>query len=69
MHDPVNTPAPPHELHPAWLLTPGDLAAIRADDALHDRLAPGDRPDETELEPVAAVLARWLLEVANGGIR
>lgn len=67
MHDPVNTPAPPDEPHPAWLLTPADLAAINADDRLRDRLAAGEQPDEND--PVSVRLATWLLEVANGGMR
>jgi hypothetical protein len=67
VHDPVNTPAPSDEPHPAWLLTPTDLAAISADPALLHRLAAGEQPDESN--PVGGLLAAWLREVANGGNR
>jgi hypothetical protein len=48
----------------AWLLGPADLAAIRADNALLGYLATGGEPDPTD--PVGALLAAWLREVANG---
>jgi hypothetical protein len=46
-----------------WLLGPADLAAIRADDALIDRLARGELPDATDPDPIAASLSAWLHEV------
>ena len=67
--DPLNTPAPPDELHPAWLLTPADLDAIRADGTLRDRLARGERPGADDPGPAARLLAAWLHEVENGGAR
>ena len=60
-------PEPPSS--PAWLLGPRDIQAIRADDALRDRLARGQRPDEDDPDPTARVLSAWLAEVANGGTR
>jgi hypothetical protein len=51
--------------HPAWLLGPADIRAVLADDALRARLARGEQPSEDDSDPVAAGLARWLLEVAN----
>ncbi len=35
----------------AWCLGPADLAAIRADDALLDRLAAGELPDPADEDP------------------
>ena len=68
MHNPVNTPAPSDEPHPAWLLTPTDLAAIGAAPALLHRLAAGERPDDAS-DPVALRLEAWLHEVAEEGTR
>jgi hypothetical protein len=49
-----------------WLLGPTDLSAINHDDALIDRLARGERPDPTDRDPTAALLATWLGVVAGG---
>ena len=49
---------------PAWLLTPADLAALRAAGELLDRLAAGELPNESD--PAGAHLAAWLREVADG---
>jgi hypothetical protein len=52
-----------------WLLGPAEIAVIRADEALLDRLAPGERPDPHHPYPIAALLATWLHEVEIGGAR
>ena len=64
-HDPALPPEPPS----AWLFTPADIRAVLADDALRDRLARGERPDEDDPDPAARLLARWLLEFETGGTR
>jgi hypothetical protein len=69
MPDPTAQPSlSPEPPHPAWLLTPADIRAVLADDALRDRLAASERPDEHDLDPVAAGLAAWLAEVANDAV-
>jgi hypothetical protein len=61
---PSLSPEPPSS---AWLLGPDTFAAIHADHRLRDRLAAGERPDEHDPDPVAAVLALWLHEIKDGG--
>jgi hypothetical protein len=66
MSDPTARPSlSPQPSPSAWLLGPGDLAAIRADNALRTRLGAGEQRDENDPDPVAAMLA----EVAGGGAR
>ena len=48
-----------------WLLGPDDLSAINHEDALIDRLARGERPDPTDRDPTAALLATCLGVVAG----
>lgn len=67
MPDSTASPSPtPEPSSSPWLLGPDAFAAIRADDALCDRLARGEQPDEHDPDPTAAHLATWLLEVADG---
>ena len=65
----ARSPIPEPQHASAWLLGPADLAAIHADDALIDRLGDGEQPDENDLDPVAAALAAWLVQVAGGDAR
>jgi hypothetical protein len=50
-----------------WLIGPADLAAIRSDDRLLDRLGRGERPDQNDRDPIGALLALWLAEVDDTG--
>jgi hypothetical protein len=68
--NPTARPPLPHNPAP-WLLGPAEIAAIRADNALINRLAGGERPDshDPDPDPVASALAAWLHEVEIGGAR
>jgi hypothetical protein len=64
------TARPPLPSDPApWLLGPAEISAIRADDALIDRLARGELPDPSDPDPIAASLAAWLGSITAGGAR
>ena len=64
MPDPLNTPVlSPNPANPAWLLTPGQLRAIHADDHLLEQLARGEAPDPTDR--LGWVLLAWLREVED----
>ena len=52
---------------PDWILGPVDLAAVRADEQLLERLAAGGEPDPDDV--LGAHLAAWLREVKDGGTR
>src|SRR4051794_29295805 len=70
MPDPTAQPsASPAPSPSAWLLGPAELAAIRADAGLRDRLARGEQPSEDDPDPAARLLGAWLREVEDGGAR